>query len=420
MYLRKGFAGMFVISLMVAVLTACSNSQAEREVYETAIDEMMEAAGVPHIFSEDSDNPTVNESEQGAVDIDLGLSITALSRTAHFPNLGINTHITTDGLLQRQSGTTRTDDGDWVREWETIDTDVRTFLPATLSHINTNARAIFYIKNNNSLWAFGSNANGLLGDGTGVDRDEPVHIMDNVADIAESFNGMVIALQTNGTLWRWGAGVFSPEHEKDDVVNLSSRDGLVRVQTRNGQFYLHRQLAGQSPAYHPIEPWLGAAFDTLRFSTDLVRWSTAYINHERTLVFNDVEIAENVERLIVADDSGTTMFFIKSDGSLWGMGQNARGNLGDGTKVPRNTPVHVADNVVDAGLFKFLTADGLLFTWDENNPVPQPTFENVAAFADRHIHFRDGSVWFDAGGVGALSGEQIIENVLIPSIRTFD
>jgi len=57
------------------------------------------------------------------------------------------------------------------------------------------------IREDGSLWGWGSNGAGQIGDGTTETRNTPVHIMDNVADITESFNGIMIALQTNGTLW---------------------------------------------------------------------------------------------------------------------------------------------------------------------------------------------------------------------------
>ena len=400
---RKSYLVVLLAALMVVLLAACgggAQAEREREIYETAIDEMMENIGLPPMFAEQDDN---DGGEQTAVDIDLGLPIvvqnTTFIRDVPFPNhFRINIRITEDAQLKiaRLNG-----------EWEMIDTDVRsvTHIPGAPGH-----NAIFYIKNDNSLWALGSNTNGLLGDGTGMDRDEPVHILDNVAQVY-TYLGMamhVLALQIDGTLLHWGVGVFEPTHLGDNIVNILPGGGtLGTIHTNTGLFYtfVENRLAHPHANFRIPEP----AYDRVHhiFINDRVE-SRVFINHARTLIIVDEEIADNVERLFEAAGG---LFFIKSDGSLWGIGANNAGQLGDGTRVPRNEPVHIADDVMEAGRYQFLTANGILYTWDENNPTPQPTHDNVAALGDGFVHLRDGSVLIDG---------QIIENVRIPDTITFD
>ena len=150
-----------------------------------------------------------------------------------------------------------------------------------------------------------------------------------------------------------------------------------------------------------------------------------YINAERVLihrheevvgwniVYDYREIASDVDK--VFGDSGH-VFFIKTNGSLWGVGQNANGELGDGTRVPRDEPVHIADNVIYARAFAFLKQDGTFWTWNTNNPTPQQVLENVAVVANGVTHFQDGRATVDFGG----RNEAEFDNVRVPRTITFD
>ena len=60
------------------------------------------------------------------------------------------------------------------------------------------------IKSDGSLWAWGSNYYGQLGDGTNINRATPVKIMDGVIQVyAGYFHTM--AVKSDGSLWTWGS-----------------------------------------------------------------------------------------------------------------------------------------------------------------------------------------------------------------------
>ncbi|MEI9966944.1 MAG: chitobiase/beta-hexosaminidase C-terminal domain-containing protein [Candidatus Moraniibacteriota bacterium] len=62
-----------------------------------------------------------------------------------------------------------------------------------------------FLKNDGSVWTVGSNANGQLGDGTTMDRANPVQVMSlaGVKEVAAGV-GYSVALKDNGTVWTWG------------------------------------------------------------------------------------------------------------------------------------------------------------------------------------------------------------------------
>src|ERR1035437_3735086 len=75
---------------------------------------------------------------------------------------------------------------------------------------------------------------------------------------------------------------------------------------------------------------------------------------------------------VAAGSSGYHSLFLKSDGSLWAMGYNYSGQLGDGTTASTNFPeqIIVASNVTTiaaGGMHSlFLENDGSLWTMGNN------------------------------------------------------
>jgi len=65
------------------------------------------------------------------------------------------------------------------------------------------------IKSNGTLWAWGRNQGGQLGDGTNTDRNAPVQIgtADNWHHVAAG-ETHTLAIKSDGTLWAWGYNFY--------------------------------------------------------------------------------------------------------------------------------------------------------------------------------------------------------------------
>ena len=358
-----------------------------------------------------------------------------------------------------------------VLESEVIFDETPTFIMSDVrsieaAHTQSNKRhcTIFLIKNDNSLWGYGSNKDGVLGDGTGVDQENPVKILDNVAYIGEVKEGeqnitSIYAIKTDRTLWIWGDGKnYSPVMVAEDVVAVSSvlennfynsYVYIMLIKTTGGQItYFNDLQSSYIPYYNaPPEP----VYDIQYFEDKSKKY--CWLNSDNTLYFNDggltyeldqdsqtynakykydpQMIAANVSkfkcRFLINYDK-VSVHFIKNDGTLWGYGANERGQLGDGTKIPeRNEPVKIADDVVEVYDYAFLKSNGEIWTWDETKPTPQNMGgNNINACQDTNRYcYRvtsDGEVYYSyQNSVAGLFGQYatVIENVKIPKTVTF-
>lgn len=134
------------------------------------------------------------------------------------------------------------------------------------------------LRQDGTLWAWGVNELGQLGDGTLADQARPVQVgtATNWADFALSWDH-VVAVQRDGSLWTWGYNYYG---------QLGYSPGPTMNQTTPQQVG-----SGQT--------WVAVAAGS-RFTVAL-----------------------------------------RADGTLWACGYNAEGQLGDGTTTPRTSLVPV-------------------------------------------------------------------------------
>jgi alpha-tubulin suppressor-like RCC1 family protein len=87
------------------------------------------------------------------------------------------------------------------------------------------------VKTDGTLWAWGFNGSGQLGDGTTTNRLVPVRVgTDNHWASASSGNGHTAAVKTDGTLWAWGNNADGQLGDGTTTIRLTP----VRVGTDTG------------------------------------------------------------------------------------------------------------------------------------------------------------------------------------------
>ncbi len=106
-------------------------------------------------------------------------------------------------------------------------------------------------------------------------------------------------------------------------------------------------------------------------------------NGTTTRTWDPVQVATDVIFVSAGrhGDSSHTLY-ITSDNTLWGMGSNSTGQLGDGGSIlPRTSPIEIADNVVYAssgiGHTVYITTNGDLYAmgWNQFGQLGDGTFE---------------------------------------------
>ena len=210
------------------------------------------------------------------------------------------------------------------------------------------SRHTMAIRYDGSLWTWGANWAGELGDGTMEERDTPMKVMDDVVYVAAGTH-YSMAIRSDGSLWTWG---WNGAGQLGDGISASTRaypvkvlDDVIKVHATNSS-----TLA-------------------LRSDGSLWGWSRIGIS-SREHSSLPVRIMDDVIYIGGNGNGDNRTFVIRSDGSLWGWGSNTHGQLGDGTAIDRREPVFIMNDVksVHAGPFHTLaiTNNGSLWAWGHN------------------------------------------------------
>ncbi|WP_025680177.1 OmpL47-type beta-barrel domain-containing protein [Paenibacillus massiliensis] len=246
------------------------------------------------------------------------------------------------------------------------------------------------LKSDGSVWGFGDSSSGQLGGSTAYQR-VPVKVIDGVVDIAMSVDGKSsIVLKSDGSLWQLGNGGAK-------AIQVYSSKGLNQISI--GRF-------GAFAVKDDGSVWRSSLYN-------------GWYNN-----FTQVAGIENVKSISVGYNY---VIYLKNDGTVWGWGDNTYNQLTNEKTTYYSEPTQLKGleeitEISSGDMHNIaLRMDGSVWTWGWNNRgqlgIETATTQSglvqlgnfntaVAVSAGQYyseVVLLDGSVW----GVGSNSGGQL-------------
>ena len=221
---------------------------------------------------------------------------------------------------------------------------------------------ILAVKTDGTLWGWGSNTSGQLGDNTGTSRSSPVQTVafgTNWKQVSAGYK-YTAAIKTDGTLWTWGDNSFG-QLGNNTITNRSSPVQTVTFGTNWKQAAIGIYSMSAVKLDGTLWGWGWNITGELGDNT-----STARSSPVQTVAFG------NNWKQVSCGSSLTAA--VKNDNTLWCWGSGYSGMLGDNTSVNKSSPVQTVafgTNWKQVSCLLYHCAavktDGTLWTWGTNN-----------------------------------------------------
>jgi alpha-tubulin suppressor-like RCC1 family protein len=235
------------------------------------------------------------------------------------------------------------------------------------------------IKTDGTLWVWGSNSDGSGNptgtvDGTAVAKNTPVQIGANTWKEVSTGRFHWMAIRTDGTLWGQGKQTASFGLGAGQLGTGNNVTYDSPVQTISGGSNWKTIACGEwcSGAIKTDGTlWMWGWNNDGQLGLNLVAGNSdqpPYPNGHKSSPVQIYGGGTNWKQLALGGGHSAA---IKTDGTLWGWGDNWAGQLGDGTTTVRSSPVQIAGTtwkVVSCGnrFTAAIKTDGTLWMWGYN------------------------------------------------------
>ncbi|MCP3951093.1 MAG: hypothetical protein GY697_02570, partial [Desulfobacterales bacterium] len=264
------------------------------------------------------------------------------------------------------------------------------------------------LKTNGTLWAWGYNGVGQLGDGTEYPKSTPTQIgNDEDWESISAGESHTVALKTGGTLWTWGGNIYSqlgdgtkdPKSSPQQIGNDADWESIsaggshtVALKTggtlwawgwnKDGQLgdgtTFEKGIPTQIGNEEDWESISAGKYHTLALKTGGTLWAWGENDYGQlgdgteNHIYTPTQIGSESDWESISAGAYHTVA-VKTGGALWAWGQNYYGQLGDGTMDSNSSPQQIGisenwESTSAGGSHTVaLKADGTLWAWGENH-----------------------------------------------------
>lgn len=218
------------------------------------------------------------------------------------------------------------------------------------------------IKTDGTLWTWGRNNFGQLGVNDTIERSTPVQEFTSstnwksvsCSDISTS------AIKTDGTMFLWGSGDITTPRMPSGASSGLPSEGAKSIPYRENTLSTNWKQVTTVPSF------AGSGVYNVAIKND----GTAWLWQLAPLTNNSVNLNTSIIQFANENNffwkkcfAGNPTYLIKSDGTLWGYGDNSEGQLGIGDLIFRATPVQIASFSNIKEVKSTLPATGTATTW---------------------------------------------------------
>ncbi|WP_395043602.1 T9SS type A sorting domain-containing protein [Flavobacterium sp.] len=188
-----------------------------------------------------------------------------------------------------------------------------------------NRNTSFGIKTDGTLWGW---SGGILGNGSNIGSSVPIQIGTgtNWKSICRNINTTTFAIKTDGTLWGWGQNSYG------ELNNGSTSTVYTPIQIGNDNKWKDIQSGDNN--------YLGLKTDGTLWS-----WGQGYFgqlgNGSPDSNYTITQIGSENDWDKIAASRNSNCFAIKVNKTLWGWGRNAGFSLGNGTETNILSPTQI-------------------------------------------------------------------------------